>query len=189
MKQEYPDKQIIVSIDELCASACYYIASAADEIHATEVSLIGSIGVRMGGFGFVETMKQHGVEQRELTAGKFKALLDPFSPRNPEAEQFLKEHILTTTHNIFIDRVKSGRGDKLSSETELFNGLIWVGQEAKPLGLIDGFHSPQQIADALGVDSIVNYTPKVDLFEQYANQFAASLSTAWKNSLHSAIEM
>ncbi|MBT5635011.1 MAG: S49 family peptidase, partial [Gammaproteobacteria bacterium] len=189
VKQEYPDKQIIVSIDELCASACYYIASAADEIHATEVSLIGSIGVRMGGFGFVETMKQHGVEQRELTAGKFKALLDPFSPRNPEAEQFLKEHILTTTHNIFIDRVKSGRGDKLSSETELFNGLIWVGQEAKPLGLIDGFHSPQQIADALGVDSIVNYTPKVDLFEQYANQFAASLSTAWKNSLHSAIEM
>ncbi|MBT4081715.1 MAG: S49 family peptidase, partial [Gammaproteobacteria bacterium] len=170
VKQEYPDKQIIVSIDELCASACYYIASAADEIHATEVSLIGSIGVRMGGFGFVETMKQHGVEQRELTAGKFKALLDPFSPRNPEAEQFLKEHILTTTHNIFIDRVKSGRGDKLSSETELFNGLIWVGQEAKPLGLIDGFHSPQQIADALGVDSIVNYTPKVDLFEQYANQ-------------------
>jgi len=189
VKQEYPDKQIIVSIDELCASACYYIASAADEIHATEVSLIGSIGVRMGGFGFVETMKQHGVEQRELTAGEFKALLDPFSPRNPEAEQFLKEHILTTTHNIFIDRVKSGRGDKLSSETELFNGLIWVGQEAKPLGLIDGFHSPQQIADALGVDSIVNYTPKVDLFEQYANQFAASLSTAWKNSLHSAIEM
>ncbi|MBT3402345.1 MAG: S49 family peptidase [Gammaproteobacteria bacterium] len=190
VKKDHPDKKIFVSVDELCASACYYIASAADEIHATEVSLIGSIGVRMGGFGFVGTMEQYGVEQRELTAGEFKALLDPFSPRNPEAEQFLKEHVLTITHNIFIDRVKSGRGERLNQESELFNGLIWVGQEAKPLGLIDGFQSPQQIADSVGVESIVDYTPKVDLFEQYANQFAASLSSAWRGIHHSsALEM
>ena len=181
IKEEYPEKQILVTIDELCASACYYIASAADEIHATEVSLIGSIGVRMGGFGFVEAMKQIGVEQRELTAGEYKALLDPFSPRNPEAEQFLKEHVLTTTHNIFIDRVKSGRGEKLTTDQELFNGLIWVGQEAKMLGLIDGFESEQQIAERLKVENLVDYTPNVDLFEQYANQFAASLYSAWKS--------
>ncbi|HIJ31958.1 MAG TPA: hypothetical protein HPP89_10800 [Gammaproteobacteria bacterium] len=97
---------------------------------------------------------------------------------------------MTITHNIFIDRVKSGRGERLNQESELFNGLIWVGQEAKPLGLIDGFQSPQQIADSVGVESIVDYTPKVDLFEQYANQFASSLSSAWRG-IHqsSALEM
>lgn len=189
VKEAHPEKRIIVSIDELCASACYYIASAADEIHATEVSLVGSIGVRMGGFGFVGTMEQHGIEQRELTAGEYKALLDPFSPRNPEAEQFLKEHILSTTHNIFIERVKLGRGEKLNHDTALFNGLIWVGQEAKTLGLIDGFRSKREIADALNVESIVDYTPKVDLFEQYANQFAASLSAAWRGARRTALEM
>lgn len=189
VKEAHPEKKIFVTIDELCASACYYIASAADEIHATEVSLIGSIGVRMGGFGFVGAMERHGVEQRELTAGEYKALLDPFSPRNAESEQFLKQHILTTTHNIFIDRVKSGRGEKLSSETELFNGLIWIGQEAKTLGLIDGFHSAKEIADAEGISSIVDYTPKVDLFEQYANQFAASLQATWREMNHARVEM
>ena len=178
-KQEYPDKKIIVTIDELCASACYYIASAADEIHATKVSLIGSIGVRMGGFGFVDAMRELGIEQRELTAGEFKALLDPFSPRNEEADKFLKEHILTVTHNIFIDRVKSGRGELLTTETDLFNGLIWAGEEAKELGLTDGFLSSYEIAKAEGVENIVDYTPKIDLFEQYANQLATSLSSAW----------
>ncbi len=189
VKKDHPEKKILVSIDELCASACYYIASAADEIHATEVSLIGSIGVRMGGFGFVGAMQKHGVEQRELTAGEYKALLDPFSPRNPETEQFLKEHVLATTHNIFIDRVKQGRGDRLDHDSELFNGLIWVGQEAKSLGLIDGFSSPREMADNLQVESIVDYTPKVDLFEQYANQFAASLRSSWRSLTHSRVEM
>ncbi len=189
VKEEYPEKKIFVSIDELCTSACYYIASAADEIHATEVSLIGSIGVRMGSFGFVGAMEKHGVEQRELTAGEYKSLLDPFSPRNPESEQFLKEHVLTTTHNIFIDRVKQGRGDKLSTETMLFNGLIWVGQEAKVLGLIDGFESDRQIAKRHDIESLVDYTPKVDLFEQYANQFSASLRTAWREMNQSRMEM
>ncbi len=189
VKEEHPEKKIFATIDELCASACYYIASAADEVHATEVSLIGSIGVRMGGFGFVEAMKEHGIEQRELTAGEYKALLDPFSPRNEEAENFLKKHVLTTTHEIFIDRVKEGRGENLSTTTELFNGLIWVGQEAKGLGLIDGHMSTHEIADNLDIENVVDYTPKVDLFEQYANQFAASLASAIKGNNHSKLEM
>lgn len=189
MKEQYPEKKIYATIDELCASACYYIASATDEIHATEVSLVGSIGVRMGGFGFVGTMEQMGVEQRELTAGEHKALLDPFSPRNPENEQFLKEHVLATTHNIFIDRVKEGRGDRLNTDGDLFSGLIWVGQEAKQIGLIDGHQSTQQIAKALKIENIVDYTPKVDLFEQYANQFAASLTAAWRKLGHTSLQM
>lgn len=188
-REENPNKKIYVTIDELCASACYYIASAADEIHATQVSLIGSIGVRMGGFGFVGAMQEHGIEQRELTAGEHKALLDPFSPRDEETEHFLKEHVLATTHQIFIDRVKEGRGETLSSSTDLFTGLIWVGKEAKTLGLIDGHRSTHEIAEELGIDKVVDYTPKVDLFEQYANQFAASLASALKGSTHSRLEM
>ncbi len=189
VKEEYPEKKILVTIDELCASACYYIASAADEIHATEVSLIGSIGVRLGGFGFVDAMEKLGVEQRELTAGEYKALLDPFSPRNLENEQFLKDHVLATTHNIFIDRVKSGRGERLNSEQNLFNGLIWIGQEARTLGLIDGFESALQLSERLNVENIIDYTPKVDLLEQYSNQFAASLQNLWGQLQYRSLSM
>ncbi len=188
-KKENPEKKILVTIDELCASACYYIASAADEIHATEVSLIGSIGVRMGGFGFIGAMKEHGIEQRELTAGKHKALLDPFSPRDAETENFLKEHVLSTTHQIFIDRIREGRDDHLANSPDLFTGLIWVGKEARTLGLIDGHRSTHEIAKEFGIDKIVDYTPKVDLFEQYANQFAASLASALRGSINSRLEM
>jgi protease-4 len=188
-REKYPEKRIFVTIDELCASACYYIASAADEIHATEVSLVGSIGVRMGGFGFVGAMERHGVEQRELTAGEYKSLLDPFSPRNPQAEQFLREHVLERTHATFIERVKRGRGERLSRSDELFNGLIWVGAEAKELGLIDGFDSATTIAATHNIENIVDYTPKVDLFEQYANQFAASLIGGWRALQRGSVEL
>ncbi len=189
VREENPEKKIYVTIDELCTSACYYIATAADEIHATRVSLIGSIGVRMGGFGFVGAMEKHGVEQRELTAGEHKALLDPFSPRDEESEAFLREHVLATTHQIFIERVKEGRGEVLSSSEELFTGLVWVGKEAREIGLIDGHRSTHEIAEALGIDKVVDYTPKVDLFEQYASQFATSLASALRGSTHSRLEM
>jgi len=71
-------------VEESCASAAYYIASAADEIYVDKASIVGSIGVLMDGFGFTGTMDKLGVERRLLTAGENKGFLDPFSPMQPE---------------------------------------------------------------------------------------------------------
>ncbi|MFT6705146.1 MAG: protease-4, partial [Gammaproteobacteria bacterium] len=80
LKSEYPEKKVVAVIDDVGASAAYYIACAADEILSAKASLVGSIGVVVNGFGAVDAMKKLGVERRLITAGTNKALLDPFMP-------------------------------------------------------------------------------------------------------------
>jgi len=84
LRSKYPDKPLHVVVSDICASGGYYIAAAADQIYANPSSIVGSIGVRMDGFGFVEAMKKYGVERRSLTAGKNKSILDPFLPVKEE---------------------------------------------------------------------------------------------------------
>jgi len=79
----HPSKEMHVVVSDICASGGYYIAAAADQIYANPSSIVGSIGVRMDGFGFVGTMEKLGVERRSLTAGENKSILDPFQPVNP----------------------------------------------------------------------------------------------------------
>jgi len=172
----HKDKKLIAVAADLCASGGYFIVSAADEIYANKSSLVGSIGVRMQAFGVVEAMKTLGVESRELTAGEHKAILDPFSPRNPEDEAFVKK-LLATTHKHFIDAVKAGRGDRLKNDPDIFSGLFWTGEDAKELGLIDGFGSDEYVArEVIGAKEMVDFNPKQDLFEKLSKRIGTSIS-------------
>ncbi|MEB8433847.1 S49 family peptidase [Cocleimonas sp. KMM 6892] len=172
----YKDKKVIAVAADLCASGGYFIISAADEIYANPSSLVGSIGVRMQSFGVVEAMKKIGVENRELTAGENKAILDPFSPRKPEDEAFVKD-LLATTHKHFIDAVKAGRGDRLKNDPDIFSGLFWTGEDAKALGLIDDFGSPASVArDVIGAETMVNFSPEKDIFERLSKRIGASVT-------------
>lgn len=131
------DVKVYAFIEDVAASGGYYIASAADEIWVDRHSIVGSIGVISAGFGFHELIERYGVERRVYTAGKSKSMLDPFRPEKPEDIERLKklqEHI----HDGFIDHVKTCRGDRLNGDMELFNGDIWVGDQAMETGLIDG---------------------------------------------------
>lgn len=172
----YPEKRIVAVAADLCASGGYFIISAAEEIYANKSSLVGSIGVRMQGFGFVEAMKKIGVENREVTAGENKAILDPFSDRKPEDEAFVKK-MLETTHKHFIDAVKAGRGQRLSKNPDIFSGLFWTGEDAKALGLIDDFGSPASIArDVINAEKMINFSPKDDVLERLSKSIGASIS-------------
>ncbi|HDZ38353.1 MAG TPA: S49 family peptidase, partial [Marinobacter sp.] len=93
LRAEHPNKPVIAVVGDICASGCYYIASAADEIVINRVSMVGSIGVRLDGFGFTGLMEKLGVERRTLTAGENKILADPFSEVNPEVKNHLSEHV------------------------------------------------------------------------------------------------
>src|SRR3978361_573292 len=78
-------------IREVGASGGYWIACAADEIHANPMSIVGSIGVVGGGFGFSPPLDRLGIERRVYTAGTNKSRLDPFSPEKPEDVAFAKD--------------------------------------------------------------------------------------------------
>ncbi len=133
----HPEKKVYAIIDDIGASGGYYIASAADEIYADRASLVGSIGVISSGFGFTGLMDRLGIERRAITSGEHKALLDPFSPLTSDMKKFW-EGVLSKTHQQFIERVKAGRGDRLKDAPEVFSGLLWNGEQAKEIGLIDG---------------------------------------------------
>ncbi len=124
--------------EDVAASGGYMLALAADEIFADAASIVGSIGVVSGGFGFPEAIARLGVERRLYTTGPRKAMLDPFSPEKADDVARLRE-IQTGIHTYFKDMVRERRGQKLKApEDSLFTGDIWTGAEALGLGLIDG---------------------------------------------------
>ena len=123
--------------EDVAASGGYWLACAADEIYADQNSIIGSIGVIAGGFGFPEALAKLGVERRIYTAGTSKSTNDPFKPENPEEVAKLKD-LLEEIHQSFIAEVKARRGTKLKDDEDLFTGAFWTGRKALELGLIDG---------------------------------------------------
>src|SRR5688572_4466675 len=131
-------KTVLVFVEDAAASGGYFIATAGDEIIADPSSIVGSVGVIMASFGFVEAIGKLGVERRVHTAGKNKSTLDPFLPEKKEDVERIKQLELDI-HRVFIDWVKTRRAGKLkASDDELFTGEFWSGVRGLELGLVDG---------------------------------------------------
>ena len=173
LKSEFPDKKIITVVEDLCASAAYYIAAVSDEIYVNKNSLVGSIGVVINGFGFKDTIDKLGIERRLITSGENKVFLDPFSDEKNSDISYAKKMILQI-HNNFIDVVKSGRGDKLIDNEEIFSGKIWTGKDSISLGLVDGEESLKSASmNIFGTSNIVNYSFKKNFSEQLFENFSS----------------
>ncbi|WP_372881090.1 S49 family peptidase [Psychromonas sp.] len=184
----YPAKKVYAVIAEIGASGGYYIAAAADQIYADKASLVGSIGVTASSFGFVELMKKVGVERRHFTSGEHKAFLDPFSPSKEKEQDFWQE-VLDVTHQQFINVVKTGRGARIDTEKDgaaLFSGLIWNGEQALALGLIDGLGSPGFVArEIIKAEPIVNYSVQPSAIEKLTKSLGVSIGSGLANQLSS----
>jgi signal peptide peptidase SppA len=134
---EEKEKHVIVFVEDVCASGGYMIACAGDEIVVDPASIVGSIGVVSAGFGFVEALRKIGVERRVYTSGESKVILDPFQPEKPEDVARLKA-IQEEVHDLFIDLVRSRRGDVLARDNpDIFSGMFWSGKTAVSIGLAD----------------------------------------------------
>ncbi|OXM43765.1 S49 family peptidase [Amycolatopsis alba] len=138
------DVPVLAFAEDVAASGGYWLACAADEIYAHRTSMVGSIGVISGGFGFTGLLERFGIERRLHTAGTNKSRLDPFSPEKPEDVEWLKK-MHGQLHELFVDWVTERRGDRLSGSDDLFNGDVWLGARAVELGLIDGVGSLRQV--------------------------------------------
>jgi signal peptide peptidase SppA len=139
IRQLAAEKQlpVLVFVEDVAASGGYMIACAGDEIFCDPSSILGSIGVVGGSFGFQELIRKIGVERRLYTAGAHKAMLDPFLPENPDDVGRVKA-LQREIHAIFIALVKQSRGTRLKGADDvLFTGEYWAGETAVTLGLAD----------------------------------------------------
>eukprot|EP00913_Durusdinium_trenchii_P026899 g25234.t1 len=134
---EEKQKKVLIFVEDVAASGGYMIALAGDEIFVDPSSIVGSIGVVSGGFGFPELLRKIGVERRIYTAGENKAILDPFQPEKEDDVEHLKA-LQLEIHKVFIDMVKMRRGERLANDGEIFSGLFWTGARGVELGLVDG---------------------------------------------------
>jgi protease-4 len=168
-------KPIYAVVEESCASAAYYIASATDRIFVDKASIVGSIGVLMDGFGFTGLMDKLGVERRLMTAGENKGFLDPFSPQT-DRHRAHAQAMLDQIHRQFIEVVRTGRGKRLKEVPELFTGLFWTGQQAVELGLADQLASLDFVArEIVKAEELVDYTRRENVAERLVKRFGASI--------------
>ena len=149
-KAEAEGVEVTAVIGDLGASGGYWLACAADNIFASRLSIVGSIGVVTEGFGLHEFIARYGIERRTLTAGANKRRNDIFSPRKPEDTAFTQE-LLDEIHMLFKEWVRARRGERLTTdESQVFDGGYMLGERARTLGLIDGFSDVEEIVKNLG---------------------------------------
>jgi len=178
LRKKYPDKKLYAVIEDLGASAAYLLACGADQIYSDEGSIVGSIGVLMSSFGFVDTMHKMGVQRRLYYSGSNKTILDPFSPQKPEHVVIIQKE-LDLMHKLFIDIVKTSRGTRLKIDNDTFSGRFWLGLQAKDLGLIDAFGDVYFVArEVVEAEELVEYEPKKSIFSKLGNKFGQSLRSA-----------
>ncbi|MEA3410567.1 MAG: S49 family peptidase [Pseudomonadota bacterium] len=183
LREKYPETPLYAVIADIAASGGYYVAVAADRIYADKASLVGSIGVRMDGFGFVGAMDKVGVERRLFVAGDHKALLDPFLPLDKLEAGHIRK-LLEDIHGQFIEVVRQGRGDRLAGGDELFSGLIWTGDESVQLGLVDELGSAGYVArEVVGEEDIVDYTYKRDWLTRLSDRFGSAVARGLESRL------
>jgi protease-4 len=184
IKKLKPELPIYAVVADMCTSGGYYIASAADKIFVNQSSIVGSIGVIMDSFGFVEAMNRLGIERRVMTAGEHKAILDPFSPVDPVAQEHIQS-VLNAIHKQFIDAVRQGRAGRLREDaSKLYSGLVWTGAEGIELGLVDGLGDVRSVAETvIGAKDMVNYTPEENLWARLASRIGTAFGHVFRSAI------
>src|SRR5439155_6886339 len=198
IRQLADEKQlpVIAFVEDVGASGGYMLACAADEIICDASSIVGSIGVVGGSFGFDRLIAKLGVERRLYTSGEHKAMLDPFLPENPDDVDRLKK-LQREIHDDFIALVKSRRAGKLGGpQDELFSGAYWTGRRALELGLVDAIGDLRSVLRERFGDKVV--TPLVSAERGWLGRrllgtigeaaFAAPAGLAVAEELISALE-
>ncbi|MEK9724634.1 MAG: S49 family peptidase [Rhodospirillaceae bacterium] len=164
-------------IEDVGASGGYWLALAADEIYAQPSSIVGSIGVVSGGFGFADAIEKLGIERRLHTSGEKKAMLDPFGPEKPADVKHLQA-LQKEIHEDFKAMVRDRRGERLKGNSRtVFSGAFWTGTKALDLGLVDGLGDVRGVMRARFGDD-VRLRPLDDLRPWWRRRLALAATGA-----------
>ncbi len=159
--------EIIISIDKICTSCGYLIASLGNEICATELATIGSIGIMVENFNIENLMKTVGIEYLTLKSGKMKNPINPYESPNIDSINFVQTQV-NKNFEIFYKMIESNRKDKLNNIKLIKSGSTFYGIEALDIGLIDNICSTY--------DLINKYLPSHNIYKLNLNESYKSSS-------------
>jgi len=158
------NKPIFSVIEDIGTSGAYLIAVATEKIYCDPSSIIGSIGVTLNSFGFVEAINKLGIERRLYKSGKYKAIMDPFLEKNIDEDKII-QHNLNIIHKNFINIVKKNRMNIKTNNSDIFTGKFWIGTDALDIGLVDGFYDIYTLSsDIIKINTIVDYNSNLNIF-------------------------
>ena len=178
LRKAHPDKKIYAVIGDSGTSGAYYVAAATDKIYADRASFVGSIGAYVSAPDLTGLGEKLGISMRVYRSGKYKAMPDPFLPVDPAFVKSMEQSV-REVHRQFIARVEAGRGNRLKKSPDLFTGLVWTGQHALRLGLIDGLGGTDYVArEVVGAPKTVDFTTRADIFERLSRYAGMSLARA-----------
>jgi protease-4 len=162
------DKKIISVIEDVGASGGYYIAMAADQIIASETSIVGSIGVRLDSYDVRQLLNNLGIKSRTIYSGENKLILDPFHELTSKQYNHVKS-LTDEIHAQFINDLKNSRKDKINPDNKLiYSGLFYTGTQAKKLGLVDDISSIYELTNEKYENMIIQkYNSENNLIDQF----------------------
>lgn len=141
-------KPVHAHIDDLGASAAYWVASQAETISANRTARIGSIGTVAVAYDESEAFRKEGVKVHVISTGDHKGAFVPGSEVKPEHLAELKREV-NALNEYFLVAVGSGRKMTLDQVTKLADGRVHLAKEAQGLGLIDHVRSMDETLAAL----------------------------------------
>lgn len=157
-------KHIFSVIEDIGTSGAYLIATATEKIYCDPSSIIGSIGVILTSFGFVDALNKIGIERRLYKAGKHKAIMDPFTELS-KADEVIIQNNLDIIHEHFINAVKKNRPNIINNmQADIFSGKFWTGKNAIELGLVDGFYDIYTLSsEIMEINNTIYYNDNINI--------------------------
>ncbi len=165
------NKPVIAWLGEVATSGAYWIASASDVIVAHPLTITGSIGAYTVIGDFSGLYKKLGINYTVVKSAKYKDIGSSYRPpTEEEIEKF--QYVVGKIHKEFVEAVAENRGLNESYVTNLANGLFYLGEDAKELGLVDELGTKEdaiEIAKKLGnaTDAkVVELKPEKNFMEE-----------------------
>lgn len=186
------EKPVVASFGNVAASGGYYISCAADTIVAEPTTITGSIGVfglLFSGEELIQnkigfSMDSFGTNKHAEFGGTYPLPLPAASRPLNSFEKNIIQQGVEKVYDTFISHVAEGRGMTKEQVDAIGQGRVWIGTDAKELGLVDvlgGLNDAIRIAkDLAGIEGkapILEYPKEKDPIEELFKGFSSTIKT------------
>lgn len=129
-------KPVYISMGGVAASGGYYISAAGDKIYADKETLTGSIGVITMIPNISELLKKAEINYSVISKGKYSDMGSLVRDLTEDEKDKIRASSLKV-YEEFVDRVAEGRNMTREEVLKSAEGRVWLGEEAKEIGLVD----------------------------------------------------